>query len=412
MSDKNDEILEKLNNFIDSSENEMIFLESLLTKHKALSPESGGDGEEEKALALESWLKENGFNDIKRYNAPDSRVSCGSRPNIVVTIPGESDEYSIWCMSHLDVVPIGELSSWNTNPWEVVVKDGKIFGRGVEDNQQGLVSSVFASLAYLKNSKKPSHTVKLLFMADEETGSEYGVSWLLKNTDLFKKEDLILIPDGGDSLGRTIEIAEKNILWLKFHVFGKQVHGSRPDTGKNASIAGSYLALKINALEKKFKKRNPMFQPDYSTFQPTMRFENVQGVNIIPGEDVFCVDSRILPCYSIDFVLSKIEKLCKKCEKKFGVQVCYEILQQNESPQTDKNSLVVKKLLESIKKVHKIEPVCIGIGGGTVAAEFRKLGYPCAVWSTLDECAHTPNEYAKIENIIKDAKTLVHFFLI
>ncbi len=47
MSDKNDEILEKLNNFIDSSENEMIFLESLLTKHKALSPENGGDGEEE-----------------------------------------------------------------------------------------------------------------------------------------------------------------------------------------------------------------------------------------------------------------------------------------------------------------------------------------------------------------------------
>ena len=95
MSDKNDEILEKLNNFIDSSENEMIFLESLLTKHKALSPENGGDGEEEKALALESWLKENGFNDIKRYNAPDSRVSSGSRPNIVVTIPGESYEYSI-----------------------------------------------------------------------------------------------------------------------------------------------------------------------------------------------------------------------------------------------------------------------------------------------------------------------------
>ena len=72
----------------------------------------------------------------------------------------------------------------------------------------------------------------------------------------------------------------------------------------------------------------------------------------------------------------------------------------------------MKKLSESIKKVHKIEPVCIGIGGGTVAAEFRKLGYPCAVWSTLDECAHTPNEYAKIENIIKDAKTLVYFFLI
>ena len=57
MSDKNDEILEKLNNFIDSSENEMIFLESLLTKHKALSPENGAMEKKKKRLHLNLGLK-------------------------------------------------------------------------------------------------------------------------------------------------------------------------------------------------------------------------------------------------------------------------------------------------------------------------------------------------------------------
>lgn len=404
--------MEKLFEFIEKSQNEMIELEKLLTKIPALSPENGGNGEKEKADALEKYLKSQGFDNIQRFEAPDSRVSSKSRPSLVVTIPGLNDDYSIWCMAHLDVVPVGELSQWNTNPWEAVVKDGKIYGRGVEDNQQGLVSSVFAGMAYLKLNKKPLHTVKFLFMADEECGSKFGVTYLLENTELFNKNDLILIPDGGDKDGKTIEVAEKNILWLKFHIYGKQVHGSRPDSGINACLAASDLTLKLNQLENKFDKIDSMFEPNYSTFQPTMRLKNVDGVNIIPGEDTFCFDCRILPDYTIDEVLSEVEILCKSCEDKYGVQVCYEILQQAQSKSTDKNSLVVKKLSESIKKNHNIEPEIIGIGGGTVASEFRNRGFDCAVWSTLDECAHMPNEYCIIENIVKDAKTLVYLFSI
>ena len=408
----NQENYKKLQDFVSSSENEMVELEKLLTSVPALAPENGGDGETKKADALESYLRNQGVTNIERFEAPDERVSSKKRPSLVVTLPGESDEYSIWCMAHLDVVPVGDKSVWQTDPWCATVKDGKIFGRGVEDNQQGLVSSVFAGLAYLKNGIKPSHTVKFLFMADEECGSKFGVIWLLQNTNLFRKNDLILIPDGGDSLGQTIEIAEKNIIWFKFHVYGKQVHGSRPDQGKNACLAAANLTVKLNGLEKVFNKTDKMFEPARSTFQPTMRFSNVEGVNIIPGEDIFCFDCRVLPCYSLEMVISAVEKLCKECEDEFGVQVCYEILQQSESPATPKDAKVVQKLSESIKNVHNIEPKLIGIGGGTVAAEFRRLGYDCAVWSTLDECAHMPNEYCKIENIVKDSKTLVYLFSI
>lgn len=391
----------------------MVALESLLTSNPALAPENGGQGEIKKAEALIAWLKENGFSDssIERFDSPDNRVESKIRPNIVVTIPGESDEYSVWSMCHLDVVPVGEISLWQTDPWRVVEKEGKIYGRGVEDNQQGLVSSVFALLSLLKNGIKPSHTVKLLFMADEEVGSKYGIIWLLENTNLFRKNDIILIPDGGDSKGETIEVAEKNILWLKFHVKGKQSHGSRPDQGNNACVAANDLSMRLFALQKFFDKRDKLFEPDYSTFQPTMRYANVQGVNIIPGEEVFCIDSRILPCYSINQVLAKIEETIAEVESEYKVEICYEILQSSESPATSVDSPVVKKLSEALKAVHGIKSRTIGIGGGTVGAELRRKGFDCAVWSTLDECAHMPNEYCVIENMEKDAETLAYMFM-
>lgn len=391
----------------------MVALESLLTSNPALAPENGGQGEIKKAEALIAWLKENGFSDssIERFDSPDNRVESKTRPNIVVTIPGESDEHSVWSMCHLDVVPVGEISLWQTDPWRVVEKDGKIYGRGVEDNQQGLVSSVFALLSLLKNGIKPSHTVKLLFMADEEVGSKYGIIWLLENTNLFRKNDIILIPDGGDSKGETIEVAEKNILWLKFHLKGKQSHGSRPDQGNNACVAANDLSMRLFALQKFFDRRDKLFEPDYSTFQPTMRYANVQGVNIIPGEEVFCIDSRILPCYSINQVLAKIEETISEVESEYKVEICYEILQSSESPATSVDSPVVKKLSEALKAVHGIKSRTIGIGGGTVGAELRRKGFDCAVWSTLDECAHMPNEYCVIENMEKDAETLAYMFM-
>lgn len=402
----------ELFSYINESKKEMVQLETLLTSYPALAPENGGQGESEKAAALVEWLKSQGIKEsqIEEFDAPDSRVKSGKRPNVVVTIPGEKNDYNIWVMAHLDVVPIGNLKLWNTDPWKVVEKDGKLYGRGVEDNQQGLVSAVFAGLAFIKNNIKPSHTVKLLFMADEEVGSAYGMIWLLHNTKIFGKNDIYLIPDGGDKQGITIEVAEKNILWLKINVKGKQCHGSRPDQGNNACLAACALSLKLNDLQNIFNKKDSLFSPDYSTFQPTMRLSNVEGVNIIPGEDTFFMDCRILPCYPIAQVLEEIEKRIAEVEKKYNVKITYETPQKSESPATPVDSAVVKKLAAAIKKVHGLDAKTIGIGGGTVGAELRREGFPCVVWSTMDELAHMPNEYCIIENIVKDALTLAELF--
>lgn len=396
---------------IASSKAEIVELETLLTSHPALAPESGGDGELEKVIALEGWLKSQGFTQFQRFDAPDSRVSSGIRPNLVVTIPGKDDSFAVWFMAHTDVVPVGELSLWHTDPWKVVEKDGRLYGRGVEDNQQGLVASTVAALALLREGITPPHTVKLLFVADEEVGSTYGIKYLLKEHNLFKKDDIILIPDGGDSQGATIEVAEKNLMWLQFTVKGKQTHGSRPDEGINATLAGYDLALRVHGLETVFDKRDTLFDPPYSTFQPTKKEANVPNINTIPGEDVFCMDCRILPCYTLDQVRVELRRCVKEVEDKYGVKVEWTEPQTAESPATPVDAPVARRLAEAVKAVTGVDTRFIGIGGGTVGAELRVKGFNAVVWSKLDETAHQPNEYTIIDNLISDSQVMAYMML-
>ncbi len=404
---------EKIRATIRSSEREMVELQKILSSIPALSPENGGDGEEKKCRALEKWLLKNGFSDLSHYDAKDERVSSGIRPNLIATISGKKDDFAIWVMAHLDVVPPGNRELWESDPWTVrETADGRLIARGVEDNQQGLVSAVFASLALLKNKTIPERTVHLLFMADEECGSEFGVKFLLKeHRDLFKKDDVIIIPDGGDPKGETIEIAEKGILWLRVKTTGAQAHGSMPNRGKNAHLAAATLALKLNDLENVFCERDDLFFPPYSTFQPTKHESNVDGVNIIPGNDVFYMDCRVLPRYSLSEVRKKIDERVLEVCQIYGVKIEVEEIQHEQSPATKSDSRVVRALSRAIKNAHAQDSRCVGIGGGTVGAHFRAIGIDAAIWSTLDEMCHQPNEYCKIENMIRDAETLAMLFL-
>ena len=399
-----------LETYLDNSKEMLVELQTLLTSIPAIAPESGGDGELEKSIALEKWLKEKGFANIEHFDAPDSRVSSGIRPNMVATIEGENDDRTIWIMAHLDVVPVGEISHWNTDPWTVVEKDGKLYGRGVEDNQQGLVSGVIAALAFLENNIKPQNTVKLLFVADEEVGSAMGIQYLLKEHNLFRKQDIIIIPDGGDPKGETIEVAEKTGYPLTITVRGQQVHGSRPDLGSNACLAASALSLRLNDLENVFDKKDPIFESDYSTFQPTKREANVPNFNTIPGEDVFWMDCRILPCYDIADIQAEVKKRIAEVEKQYNVTVICEEGNVKKTPATPVDAPVVIELQKALKEIRGIEGKPIGIGGGTVGAYLRLEGFYAAVWSTLDDTMHSPNENSSIKNTIDDAKIFAYIF--
>ena len=209
-----------------------------------------------------------------------------------------------------------------------------------------------------------------------------------------------------------IEVAEKSILWLKIKTLGKQAHGSTPEKGINSFKAASFLIAALNDLYKIYPGRDKLFDPPISTFEPTKKEANVPNVNTIPGEDIFYMDSRILPKVKVQDVEKSIRAMAAGIERKFKVKIHMEIQQRaTAAPPTPVQAPVVQALKKAVKAVYKKEARPMGIGGGTVAAVFRRAGFPAACWSKLDETAHQPDEYCIIDNMVGDAKVYGHIFL-
>jgi len=395
-------------NTLDQQTEKVVELQTKLTSIPALGPLNGGEGEKDKADYLLGYLKDMGIENIREYNAPVDDVPCGYRPNIAAVIPGKDTEKTLWVISHIDVVPPGDLSLWDTDPY-TVVRDGDILvGRGVEDNQQGIVSSLLTAHALLDNNITPEINFGMLFVADEETHSTYGLGYLVnEHNDMFKEDDLFLVPDFGESNSEMVEIAEKSSFWLKVVVEGKQCHASTPDQGINSLVASAAFILKIKEAENVFNDEDPLFDPARSTIEPTKKDANVENINTIPGRDVFYVDARILPQYDLDAVINQIKSYGKEIESEYGVTTSYELLSgEQAAPATPIESEIVQKAMASIKKVYDNNPRPVGVGGGTVAAFLRRKGYNAVVWATLNHCAHQPNEWASIKNAIGDAKVI------
>ena len=312
---------ERISRRIDSYKDAMIKLQVDLTAIPALSPDNGGDGEFNKAQFILKYLTAMNFPNVLQINAPDGRTSSGIRPNLVVTIPGNNPSKTVWIMTHMDVVPPGELELWDEDPFKCYVKDGRVYGRGTEDNQQDLVSSIFAVRALLDEGIKPECSIGLAFVADEETASRFGLSYIMQsNENPFRKADIIVIPDSGNEDGTMIETAEKSILWLRFKTIGKQCHASRPGLGKNAFYAASHFVVLLDSLHQIFAASDHFYDPQTSTFQPTKKEPNIPNINTIPGDDVFYMDSRVLPQYSLSHVLREIRRIADKIEKNLMCQ--------------------------------------------------------------------------------------------
>ena len=398
---------------IDGYTQEIIDLQRELTARAALGPLNGGTGEHRKMAFIKKVLK--GLNPpfVEEIRAPDDQARDGYRPNLIAKWEGKQEAPVIWVLSHADVVPPGDLSLWKTDPFTIAVEEDRIIGRGVEDNQHGFVSAFLALKAVLDSGHELTWPVGLIAVADEETGNRYGLEYVLKHRrEYFRKSDLIVVPDAGDSSGTMIEVAEKSMLWLKFTVTGHQCHASTPEKGKNSLICAARLITALEGLQDQFADTDPLFSPSRSTFSPTKVEGNVPNINTIPGRDSFYVDCRVLPGYSLDEVIAAAQAISLEVSSQTGLEIdVAAVHRQDAADPTPPDAPVVRALRRAILTVTGREARPMGIGGGTVAALFRQQGLPAAVWSTCPDTAHQPNEYCLISDIIRDTKVFAALYL-
>jgi len=404
--------IQNIQNLIESWRNEIVDTLQKIIQIPAISPANDGKGELEKTELIEGILNKWGFHEIKRFDAQDEKAGGIIRPNIIAKIYGENKTGpTIWVVTHTDVVPVGDLSLWTTEPFKPVVKDGKIYGRGAEDNGQSLMATMFAAFALLELKIKPHYNIGLAIVADEETGSNYGIRYLLKQ-NIFKPGDLIAVPDSGNPEGTQLEVSEKTILWVKVTTKGKQCHASLPELGINAFKAATKFGyLSDIELYSTFDYSDPMFDPPKSTFEMTKKEANVDNINTIPGSDIFNFDCRILPNYDPEEIWKKFEEIAKHVEDDTGAKITLQRVQfEPAAPPTAPDATVVRLLKDAVRQVYNIEAQPRGIGGGTCGAFFRRAGFPTVVWSKIDDTCHAPNEYCVIDNLINDSKVFSVFF--
>lgn len=404
--------LDKGLKFIERSRDDMVRFMVEMLKIKAVNPDGGGKGEYARALFVKKRLENLGFR-VARHDVPDKRVPEGVRVNLTSVIEGHDNGKTLWLAAHLDTVPEGARELWATDPYDPVIKEGRIFARGSEDNGQAIASTFFTLKALKFLGLKPRINIGVAYVSYEESGSKFGVIRVLEKKDLFRSADMVIVPDAGAPDGSDIEIAEKSILWLKITTKGRQVHGSTPEKGLNANRVAMQFALQLDQiLHGKYAATNPLFDPPTSTFEPTKHESNVDNVNTVPGVDVQYFDCRVLPQYMLTEVMKDVESIRSKLEKETGARIEVTPIQreQNTRP-TSVDSEIVKRLKSALKDLRGLDAKALGIGGGTVGLYFRRKGMDAVVWSTLDDMAHQPNEYCKIDNVVNDAKVFVHVIL-
>jgi len=407
--------ISRLDAAIEGYRENMISFLSELVSVPAMAPESGGTGEMAKAEKVLEMVSGWGFGEVRGFHAPDDRVPGGLRPNFLLSIEGQDPSLpAIWIFSHIDVVPPGDLSKWSGDPYTLRVDGDKLIGRGVEDNGQGMVASLFAAKALLDAGIRPRRSVKLFLVADEEVGSAKGMVHLVReHMDIFGKDDLFLVPDAGEPDGGMIEVSEKSIMWLRISTFGKQVHASVPAKGINANLAAMRFVVSLyDDLRERYPSRDDLFDHPISSFEPTRRDANVPNVNTVPGEDVQYIDCRVLPIYDPFEVLEHIKARAADFARTNGVGMEIATVQmERAAPPTSPDHPLVGMLAQAVKEVYGADARAVGIGGGTCAAILRRAGLPSVVWARIEETAHMPDETALLSNYIGDAKVFMRLFM-
>ncbi|MGA8203035.1 MAG: acetylornithine deacetylase, partial [Woeseiaceae bacterium] len=212
---------------------------------------------------------------------------------------------------HTDVVPVAG-QAWDSDPFELTERAGRLYGRGTAD-MKGFLAIALAELpAFL--SAHPKRPVHLAFTYDEEVGC-LGVRRLLEDVaGLETRPRLAVI---GEPTDMRVVHTNKGIRGFAVRVEGRAAHSSAPELGSNAILAAARIIERIRALASERREgtaAGKYFDPPYTTVN-VGRIEGGTAMNIIAAECRFVWEYRPLPGEPpnqlrdqvVDFIRTEVE---------------------------------------------------------------------------------------------------------
>jgi len=119
------------------------------------------------------------------------------RPNLIATLRGDADGPTLVYLGHVDTV-LANASEWAHDPWSGDLVEGFLWGRGAIDMKSQVAAEAAAGVSLARNGWRPAAgTLKLVFVADEETGGDLGAQWLTANHPAKVRCDVLINEGGG-----------------------------------------------------------------------------------------------------------------------------------------------------------------------------------------------------------------------
>ena len=184
---------------------------------------------------------------------------------------------------HTDVVPTGPREEWRTDPFEPVVQDGVLYGRGSADMKSGLAAMVTAAERFVAKHPKHAGSLAFLLTSDEEGPSVDGTRRVMGVLEARgEKIDYCVVgePTSHERLGDTIKIGRRGSLSGRLTVHGVQGHIAYPHLADNP-VHGFAPAL-AELVARHWDEGNEFFQP--TSFQVSNIAAGTGAPNVVPGE--------------------------------------------------------------------------------------------------------------------------------
>lgn len=213
----------------------------------------------------------------------------GQKASLFATI-GPMTAGGIGLSGHTDVVPVAG-QPWDSDPFTLTERDGKLYGRGTAD-MKGFLACVLAAVPDLKRRKLkvPFHIV---FSYDEETGCTGVRPMIAAFGKTLPKPRCVIV---GEPTSMTVVDAHKGPVRWKVELKGKAAHSSMAHLGVNTITYAGRMLAELDRMEQELKALppNPRFEPPYTTLQVT-RIEGGAASNIVPQDTWFGFEIRALP---------------------------------------------------------------------------------------------------------------------
>ena len=220
-----------------------------LIRNQCVNDGTGESGDETRnAEVLQQYLGDTGL-ELQQFGPTANRQS------LVARIEGtDPDAPSLCLMGHTDVVPVNE-AGWTQDPFGGELIDGpdgpEVWGRGAVD-MLNLTSSMAVAFRHLaRTGFRPTGDLIFFAVADEESGSEYGMRWMADHHADAIRADYVLTENGGLHSGPKeqpyvgINVGEKGVAWRRLRVHGTPGHGSTPFKADNALMTAAAVMQRI-----------------------------------------------------------------------------------------------------------------------------------------------------------------------